>query len=767
MANRVYGPRLGAGTQVEERSGARTVSPALLGWVGYAGILEKGDPGKMMVLSSKKQFEKRCGSYISDSTLPDNCFDYFDQANGTGGILLVRVTDGTEVAASKDLFGRRSTRTLVGRIKAKNGGRWGGKAAAKTGLFASSGDLAATAATTGVTMLKDQFKGGTLELAGVPSKTYKILGNTTAGVITVDGDQTMSADLAGGVDSSNLRWYASIVNDAEAVSFIISDGDRDPTNEFGISVFVDGGYVKTYQNLSMDPAKPNYWVDEINNDTGNFEIVAEAVWTGAYTSDIRPANSYGVIGAIDAATLTATIHELVVTTSPTGANPTAALGATLDVMKAQKLTITMTAPTTFTVVSDKFGSAGGSGTLGVAYVPTNKWTPGFTITNGSTVLASGDVLTLVYKPFPVNGLINGFVHPDKVNGSTRRFRVISNTHKVITVAAGSDMVGTAPTGGAVADLFYIEYPEELEGGSDGNAGVVDATYTQKAWSLDTSPFLKIDPAIYGLVKFATPGVTSSTVQRAGRTFAELNNYQYRYEVPVNTTTDEAAVAWINDTLGRSDYAVCAFPSFAYVPDPQATVNNKLKLIPQTGAIQGREARIAADADGYHRAQAGEIAVLPRIKKLPSEDMTLNEEYLNPRGIAVLKLIGGNYVIWGDQNVYQDTEWKWKHQRELMSYYEHILRPAFTFIVFGLNDATSRAQVRTTLESFFRPEYKKGALDKDFPFEKACEIKIDKENNTPATKAAGDEFVDISLRLVDVVERLRIRMSKAGIFETRI
>src|SRR5215510_13004573 len=98
-----YGPTRGAGTVIEEQEGDKTITPGALGWAGYAGILERGDVGKLMLISSKSEFIKRCGGVIPDSFLPDCAFDYYGLANGAGGLALVRVTDGNEIQAESVL----------------------------------------------------------------------------------------------------------------------------------------------------------------------------------------------------------------------------------------------------------------------------------------------------------------------------------------------------------------------------------------------------------------------------------------------------------------------------------------------------------------------------------------------------------------------------------------------------------------------------------------------------------------------------------------
>ena len=43
--------------------------------------------------------------------------------------------------------------------------------------------------------------------------------------------------------------------------------------------------------------------------------------------------------------------------------------------------------------------------------------------------------------------------------------------------------------------------------------------------------------------------------------------------------------------------------------------------------------------------------------------------------------------------------------------------------------------------------------------------MDGENNTDATRAQGDQFVDISLRFADTVERLKISIGAMGLTES--
>ena len=762
MAQRRYGPTRGAGVTIIELEGEKGIEPGALGWCGYAGAMEKGPVGELILAPNKSTFVKKCGGIIDDSLLPDAALDYYSLANGAGGLALVRVTDGNEDEAEIPLYARYgSLLTQMGTLKAKNGGRWGGKERHYTAADVDMDtDLSNTTLDTGLTMAVDEWKGGILEIEDIPNTTYEITGNDAAGVITVAADSTMK-DTYDDLTGTSERYYLSLENAGKAVSIMIGDGEEKPDTEFSISVYVDGAFVKKYGNLSTNPSDSRYWVSLINNDDGNDEIEAVDLWTGAHTAAVRPANKYGVIetAGITDTVLTSVIHDFTVTVSPTGANPAMTLGTTDDDMLAQKITVTVLAGAlTGTAVSEEYGALG-TVTFGTPFVPDHKWAPPFTITNGGTVLAENDVMVINYKPFVADSLIGGYLYPDKVNAKTTRYRIVDNDHKTITVADGSDMTSVA----AAADEYMVVAPLEMSGGEDGNAGIVDSDYTQQAWDVDNSPFNRLFGRNMGLIKYATPGNTATAVQKAGVAYAEAKNHQYRYEIPSATVTEAGAITYINDTLGRSDFAVVAFPSYGTVPDPLSN-EGKTKTVTLTGMIHGREARIAADYDGYHKAEAGIDAKLPKLLDIPTSDAILNEELLNPAGIAIIKKVKGNFIIWGDRTVHSDPTWKWKHQRETMSYYEHVLQESFDWIIFMINDRTTESLAISALNSFFLPEYAKRAV-RGNTFQEAVIIKLDDELNTDATRANGDMISEIKLRLADTVERFIIRIGKQGIFES--
>lgn len=400
-------------------------------------------------------------------------------------------------------------------------------------------------------------------------------------------------------------------------------------------------------------------------------------------------------------------------------------------------------------------------TSGVTFAPPNDFGAGFKIIDisrdSTKNFAIGDTLKIFVTPLEVGKLVGGILVPD-VADRRIKFKITGNTANAITVKAGSNMTVNAQVG----DDFRVEYVQELGKGYDGVANVSDVHYTN-AYDPDDSTLKSLRGSNLGLVKLATPGVTSVTVQKAGVAFAEAQNWQYRYEVPATIVTEDAAEEFINDQLGRNDYAVVTWPSFAKVLSPNG---NGLKLISLTGAIHGLEARIANDFQGYHKAAAGIDVILSNVVAFPDgfEGRTLNEEFLDPVGINIVKSKDGNFILWGDETVGLAGGRKFKHKREYLSHVENIFLENFDFIIFAINDEQSDKLLHSAFIQFFTPEFAKRAVrGKDLA--DAVQIKIDAENNTDLSRSQGELNAELRLRIADTVKRFIITISELGVTES--
>lgn len=783
MAVKRFGPVLGAGVAIIEKEGDIQITPAPTGVTAMVGEFEKGTPGEPQFLAGKIDFQKRNGGLLQNSYAPQAGYDFFKLGRGAGELITWRVTAGDEVQAQLTLFTRQgigaapaSGRSILGMLKAKSGGRWGGRRACYVDEHGGAGDLTATTLDTGDTMVENEWIGGTLDLKKVTTKTYRITGNTAAGVVSVEADQDLSTDWAAGSGTPANRYVLTRANgdylgNDQQLAAEIGEGEENPSSEFSIVLYEDGQIVKTYSNLSTNPTRPNYWVKVINDDSSNYYVTAVDLYSGDKTvAAVRPANWYGQSKTLTSTTLTLDGPDVTVD-SPTSANPTISITLGANVRSQLITGVVSNTGADMTWTTDlgplevlKASFTGVAADLGAELAS-------ITVTNGGTVLADGDKIyvRIIVLDNPAE-VVGGKVWPDFVGSPNLYFVIDSATKTTVSVRVGLDLTDDGAI--SAGEVSKIQWAQEFGLGSDSST-VTDAHYLA-AFDANSSTLNKIFGKNKGLVKVSTPGLCSTVVTKAGLEYAAARNYQFKVEAPVDKTDESAIIDYINTTIGRSDYGVCHWPSWGSILDPAATPGADdvpMIQIPLIGMVLGREALVAREYDGYHKAPAGVDVTLPDVLELPTGDSetayVINEELTNPKGINLIKFRQGNVILWGDRTISPTSEWKWHHQRAIMSHYENILRENFDWIIFALNNLETQHRLGTSLRAYFFTEFQKGALfSEKSQFEgDAFVLKIDEENNTYLTRSNGDLNAEITLRIVDTVERLKIVVGKAGIFDS--
>jgi hypothetical protein len=451
--------------------------------------------------------------------------------------------------------------------------------------------------------------------------------------------------------------------------------------------------------------------------------------------------------------------------------------------------------------------------------------PDFSFDAEMSLLADGESVIVHYTPLPTGALAGSPFMPDADQSALKRFRIDANTIKTLTMLSGNLLeagktgTGEVTTSGtaltapntdgaflseaeagdfiAIGDFarkvasvtdddnlvlaaafpsdvtdestfqiikrWMIDAPVALTGGYDGVASVVDADYTA-LMDPSTTPMLMVRALQPALVKFATPGLNSRATIQSGKTMCFKFNWQFRVEVPNDIETPSQLQAWYAEAGVITDYpVVTTFPSWGYVNDP--LVDNQELFQPLTGMIHGAEAAIVGGSpkSGYHMAGAGITVTLPRLLRAPFESQKmLSDELMTRMNTNYIRWFGNTGTLWGNRNLTTNQKWIQKSQREWFSHFENVmLGPGFLILTFALLNASTYSQARGMLKDLFEPEFNKGALV-GRTFDDACPIKIDEDNNTPATRAAREAFADIRPNVVDCMERLRIRVTKAGV-----
>lgn len=767
---RRYGPSLGAGTVIVEKPPEPGIFPSPFGTTAWVGILEKGPTDELIDTLSKTDFVRQTGSRLPASYVPDCGEDFWRAGQGAGRLFLIRVTDGTGRKSTLTFKSRETNGVGFGRwrdvvqVDGKSVGRWAGAFNRKIGEITGAGDLTETTIDTGLTLKEDEFAGGWLYMTELSGQAWRIVGNTTAGIVTLYPDSTLATDFGSGTDLEFELWKNDLdtYGNNKNVAVLFKDGARDPGAEWGLEVYWNGQLVTDQPDLSSDPDSSVYYLDVLNKLASNYEVEVADLFVGQITANVRPANHFGKIPTGGLASLVMGI-EWYQAYNDSGNTGDGSVGTIIAGTKVQKDVLTLTCTDNSTPGSEVWSVASAvqdrtfaNATTAVPYTKVNEYSIGFTISAGGTPWIVTDKIYIVIEPLVTDEAIGGKVFYDYGTDSRAYLNIVDNDETSVTVRTGNDLTVLTSEG----NQYKLDYKQKLWGGYDGHAGVTDADY-ETALDPGTCLFNRLKDRRLGLIKYAAPGVDSSVVQTALRSYAGGNNGVTRVQIPAANDTEQSAVAYIEDTLGRYDFQEVIFPSWYDKSNPDGS---GLKRVPLTGAVQGMEALFARTNQGYHKAAAGTAAILDMVRDLPTKDKVLDQEDLNPKGIQICLKKEGNFVIWGDRIPATSGAIVWKHKREQLSHYGRVLQENFDWVIFAINDESERPNLISALRSFFVPEWRPKKALRGNSFNDAAKIRIDDANNTDATMAQGDLNAEIVLRLADTVERFIITIGQAGIFE---
>jgi len=480
MVTRSYGVTNAAGVNVSEEAAQGPIQPGNFGTAGFVGVFERGAPGSLLKMLGPKSVKRKVGGRLTGTMAPDAVQDFWDRSSGAGIGLAVRVTDGAEEAAGLKLFGRgygagfiapttekdnqSQVRIPVLQLTAKDGGRWAGRRRRISGDITISSALTETTLATGVAMAKNEWAGATVLLRGdhttSAAKEYTVLTNDVAGVLTVKSDSTMNTDATTGGVQTTVDYEVILDNDVLAsgrrkgLSVRVLDGSKDPANEFGLDVYLDGEKIHGWTDLSMDPTASNYAVDVINDDDSNLEFDATDLLPNgtSIVPDVRPANYYGMTVAATATKLTVNPFQIAQNDAPTkikiaSATAHAAAISGAVALVPLRLTFTWVAASNYYTVAVSATSQddvevynlpnfaiAAAPKYNQTYTSSHPWLPIVTVDHDADP-TDGDQFAIDVFP-PDAGMVGGLVYPDKTGAQFTGLAIGSVAYNSITVESG-------------------------------------------------------------------------------------------------------------------------------------------------------------------------------------------------------------------------------------------------------------------------------------------------------------------------------------------
>lgn len=216
---------------------------------------------------------------------------------------------------------------------------------------------------------------------------------------------------------------------------------------------------------------------------------------------------------------------------------------------------------------------------------------------------------------------------------------------------------------------------------------------------------------------------------------------------------EGAGRFVGNSL-NSSYGALYYP-WVFINDP---LTGKKKLIPPSGSIVGTYAYVDSTR-GVHKAPAGTtdgyLDTVVGVEKIVTKG---EQELLNPIGINVIRSLPEGICVWGARTLSSDSEWRYINIRRLMMYIEESVDKGSQWVVFEPNEPSLWGKVKRNLSAFLTRVWRDGALYGSTP-EEAFFVKVDEENNPPATRDVGQLIIEVGIAPVKPAEFVIIKVSQ--------
>lgn len=516
----------------------------------------------------------------------------------------------------------------------------------------------------------------------------------------------------------------------------IEDGSLDPGNEFRLSVrqqddpaVIPPNWqsitpLEVFDNLSPDPAAPNYVVTVLQAQSNLIQAVTPAANTslqhGVHLGGFNPAvplqNDLSFSINLDGDG-----PQIVTLPSAAGtavlAGVASAIQTAVQALTKLKTSTDATAFTGFTCVVD---SSSGQ--------------PRLVLTSGTTSATS----SVLIAPGPANDA-TGLLQLGPGNGG------ISENGLAVQRPALADVVQIGDS--AVAAPVTAVVP-----GADGTDAVSETTFSNAFSRLDR---------ITDFSLLAVPGEGTTAMMDLGMAYCAnrpLADVFYIGEMASHDDTPAEATSFRNSLTTANSYGAVYFP-WVMALDPTGQSPSPVPL-PPSGYMAGLYARIDASR-GVWKAPAGVEASLNGSVGLTVELNDVEHGTLNPIGVDVIRRFSGaGIVAFGARTVTSDPEWLYVPVRRTAIMLRVSIYYGIQWAVFEPNDEPLWAQLRLNIGSFMTTLFRQGAFAGSTPSQ-AFFVKCDSETTTQADIDAGVVNVLVGFAPLRPAEFVVVKISQSA------
>jgi uncharacterized protein len=519
----------------------------------------------------------------------------------------------------------------------------------------------------------------------------------------------------------------------------IDEGTLDPGNEFRVSVrrqddpavvpgnFRDTTPLETFDNLSVDPAAPNFGPTVLAQNSALIDLQVLA----ADTSTQRGLHRGGGSPVL-----------------PLNAN--VSFQVSLDGDGYQAVTLPSAAGTASAAAD--VATAIQTAVTGLTKKKTSTDAAAFT---GFTcqVEGTGAQARLVLRSGTNSVASSVAVQPAAASDATTQLRL------------GAGNGGRSESGIAVrrpvpvdalqvGDAAVVAPVTAAVPGDDGKAAISETTFGDAFSRLD---------AITDVSLLAVPGEGSTAMFDLGTAYCANRPLQDIFYIGETASHDDSAAeaaAFRARLTTANSYGALYFP-WVKALDP-AGLSAEPVLLPPSGYLAGLYGRIDA-ARGVWKAPAGVEASLNGVVGLAAELSDVEQGNLNPRGVDVIRRFpGAGVVSFGARTVTSDPEWRYIPVRRTMIMLRVSVYNGIQWAVFEPNDETLWSQLRLNIGAFMMNLFRQGAFQGASPSE-AFFVKCDGETTTQGDIDAGVVNVLLGFAPLKPAEFVVVKISqKAGL-----
>jgi len=550
-------------------------------------------------------------------------------------------------------------------------------------------------------------------------------GAQEASITLIDRQQTSPGESLTISASSVGSWGNSL-------SIEITDGTKDPTNEFNLSVYRGDDKIEAFENLSVISSAPNF-VDTVTSTSKYIRtefIGSNAKQPGTSKSKEEIDLSNGLSKTkfrinIDGdgyqeIDLREAVTEGGVADLNSLGNVAAAIQFVVGRLEKKLRTTEQKAFDDFRCTSENdtntlvlaSGSEGAASSVSVA--------PAVENSDDAT-----EQLKLGRRQEGIEALGGASARPKENNKNAQ--------NNVILYPLGKEMDNIS------------KFSRGIEGGS-----VNEQSYIKALDLLNDKDDVSL---------IAIPGVGDQAVIGGGMNYCSnrsLKDCFFIGDIPQDKQTDTAAQDYVSLLSPQNSYGAVYLP-WLQMLDPTGR-SSELITVPPSGYVAGIYAKTDAQR-GVWKAPAGTTTALAGTVGLTVNFTDTQQGNLNPAHInCIRQFTGSGTVIWGARTVSSDAEWRYIPVRRMAILLRVSIYRGIQWAVFEPNDEELWSQLRLNINAFMMTLYHRGAFQGSMP-RQAFFVKCDNETTTQTDIDNGIVNVLIGFAPLKPAEFVMVKISQ--------